>query len=154
MDPQDRIEELSEAECLRLLSTVPIGRVVYTAHALPAVQPVAFEVGSDGRLVLALLPGGSLSRALDGTVAAFQADQLDTEARAGWSVVVHGHAQVVRDPHGYQRLLRSGPKAWGTDRDPMFVRFTPELLSGRRLLPAGSSRFPAQPTPRSQVTGE
>lgn len=154
MDQEDRIEELSEAECLRLLGTVPVGRVVYTAHALPAVLPVAFEVAPDGRLVLALLPGSGLSRALDGTVAAFQADRLDTASRSGWSVLAHGHTVVVRDPEEYRCLLRSGPRAWATDREPMFVRFTPELLSGRRLLPEGARRRPVGSAPRSQVTGE
>jgi nitroimidazol reductase NimA-like FMN-containing flavoprotein (pyridoxamine 5'-phosphate oxidase superfamily) len=138
MDRDDRVETLSEAECLDLLRTVPIGRVVYTEHALPAVLPVAFEVTPDGRLVLGLRAGSSLSRALDGTVVAFQADRLDPAGRSGWSVLVHGHAEVVRDEAGHQRLLRSGPRPWTGDGRPwMFVRITPELVSGRRLLTAG-----------------
>ncbi|MGF1431812.1 pyridoxamine 5'-phosphate oxidase family protein [Kitasatospora sp. LaBMicrA B282] len=137
MDTIDRIEELSEAECLRLLSTVPIGRVVYTDHALLSVLPVPFAIGPDGQLVLALLPGGSLARALDGTVAAFQADHLDEAARTGWSVLVHGPARLVREPAEHAELLRSGPKLWTDEREPMFVRLTAELVSGRRLLPRG-----------------
>ncbi|WP_051966463.1 pyridoxamine 5'-phosphate oxidase family protein [Kitasatospora mediocidica] len=134
--PADRIETLSEAECLRLLATVPLGRVVYTAHALPGVLPVAFRVEPDGRLVLALLPGGTLSRALDGTVTAFQADDVDVAAGHGWSVTVHGHTAVVRDPRTYWELLRSGPKPWVPEPEPMFVVLTPELVVGQRLSPA------------------
>ncbi|WP_280697343.1 pyridoxamine 5'-phosphate oxidase family protein [Kitasatospora sp. GP82] len=137
MDRDKRVETLSEAECLHLLSTVPIGRVVYTEHALPAVLPVAFEVTTDGRLMLALRAGHTVPRALDGTVAAFQGDQLDAVTRTGWSVLVHGRAEVVRDPVLREHLLHTGPRPWVTGQEQLFVTITPELLSGRRLLPAG-----------------
>ncbi|MEV7778577.1 pyridoxamine 5'-phosphate oxidase family protein [Kitasatospora sp. NPDC088351] len=139
MDRDDRVESLSEAECLRLLSTVPVGRVVYTEHALPAVLPVSFEVAPDGRLLLAVRRGSTTARGLDGTVVAFQADQLDPVTRTGWSVLVHGRADVVRDPEQYRRALRSGLRPWVGDPDPMFVSLVPELVSGRRLLPVGRS---------------
>ncbi|MET9611611.1 pyridoxamine 5'-phosphate oxidase family protein [Kitasatospora indigofera] len=140
MDRDNRVESLSEEECLHLLATVPVGRVVYTAHALPAVLPVAFEVTADGRLVLALRQGVTVRRALDDTVAAFQADLLDAATRTGWSVLVHGRAQVVSDPALHDRLLRTGPRPWedGAEAaEPMFVLIPPELVSGRRQLPLG-----------------
>lgn len=41
MQPDEPVlEELSRAHCLRLLATVPIGRLSYTRRALPAVEPV------------------------------------------------------------------------------------------------------------------
>ncbi|WP_441249038.1 pyridoxamine 5'-phosphate oxidase family protein [Kitasatospora sp. McL0602] len=132
-----RVDTLGEDECLSLLSTVPVGRVVYTEHALPAVLPVAFEVAADGTLVLALRAGSTVTRALDGTVAAFQADQLDPATQTGWSVLVHGRAEVVRDPVLYEHLLHEGPRPWVDGREQVFVVLTPELVSGRRLLPAG-----------------
>ncbi|MER8182069.1 pyridoxamine 5'-phosphate oxidase family protein [Kitasatospora sp. NPDC094015] len=134
MDRDDRVEKLGEAECRRLLSTVPVGRVVYTAHALPAVLPVAFESAPDGRLVLALREGGTVSRALDGTVAAFQADQLDPAARSGWSVLVRGRTEVVRDPARYGAILAGGLAPWVRGGAPMYVLLTPELITGRRVL--------------------
>ncbi|MEV6979367.1 pyridoxamine 5'-phosphate oxidase family protein [Kitasatospora sp. NPDC093806] len=139
MDRDDQLEDLGEAACLRLLSTVPVGRVVYTEHALPAVLPVAFDVTPDGRLLLAVRRGGATTRGLDGTVVAFQADQLDPVTRTGWSVLVHGRAEVVREPDQVRRALRSGLRPWVGDPDPMFVSLLPELISGRRLLPAGCS---------------
>ncbi|GAA2148551.1 pyridoxamine 5'-phosphate oxidase family protein [Kitasatospora kazusensis] len=133
MDRDNRVQTLSEADCLRLLGTVPVGRVVYTEHALPAVLPVAFEVGPDGRLVLALRAGGTVVRALDGTVAAFQADRLDPATRTGWSVLVHGRAEVVRDPALHEHLLLTGPRPWIDGERQVFVLLTPELVSGREL---------------------
>ncbi|MFE2111326.1 pyridoxamine 5'-phosphate oxidase family protein [Kitasatospora sp. NPDC059463] len=137
MDRDDPLEELGADTCLRLLSTVPVGRVVYTEHALPAVLPVSFEVAPDGRLLLAVRRGSATARGLDGTVVAFQADQLDPVTRTGWSVLVHGRADVLRDPEQVRRALRSGLRPWVGDPDPMFVSLVPELISGRRLTAAG-----------------
>ncbi|WP_031066857.1 pyridoxamine 5'-phosphate oxidase family protein [Streptomyces sp. NRRL WC-3742] len=136
MEREDRVETLSEAECLRLLSTVPVGRVVYTEHALPAVLPVSFEV-LDGRLVLALRRDCGTARGLDGTVVAFQADLLDPVTRTGWSVLVHGRADVLRGAEQVERVRRSGLRPWVGGSSPVFVSLVPELVSGRRLFPAG-----------------
>ena len=138
MDRDNRVEQLSEADCLRLLATVPFGRVVYTEHALPAVLPVAFEVAADGGLVLVLRRGPAVCRALDDNVAAFQADHTDTATRTGWNVLVHGRAHVVNDPALHAQLLRSGPRPWLGEAEPMFVTMTAELISGRRLVPSGA----------------
>ncbi|MFJ3789848.1 pyridoxamine 5'-phosphate oxidase family protein [Kitasatospora sp. NPDC090091] len=137
MDRDDRVETLSEAECLRLLSTVPVGRVVYTEHALPAVLPLSFDLAPDGRLLLAVRRDSTTARGLDGTVVAFQADRLDPVTRTGWSVLVHGRADLLRDPEQIRRALRSGLRPWVGDPDPLFVALVPELVTGRRLLPAG-----------------
>jgi hypothetical protein len=142
MDRVDRIEDLGEAECLRLLSTVPIGRVVYTEHALLRVVPVGFQVEADGRLLIGLVPDDAAARALHGAVTAFEADQLERATRTGWSVVVHGRAEVVRDPAEHTRLLRTGPRPWASRAEPLFVRLTADLVTGRRLrgpVPASAS---------------
>ncbi|MFD9129644.1 pyridoxamine 5'-phosphate oxidase family protein [Kitasatospora sp. NPDC059571] len=133
---EDPVEELSEAECRRLLATVPVGRVVYTEHALPAVLPVAFELAPDGRLVLALRADSATARALDGTVAAFQADLLDPATRTGWSVLVHGRAAVVRERAAADDLYAGGLRPWVGGPGPVYVALTPELVGGRRLRPA------------------
>ncbi|MET9400247.1 pyridoxamine 5'-phosphate oxidase family protein [Kitasatospora sp. NPDC002965] len=139
MDRDDQLEALTEAACLRLLSTVPVGRVVYTEHALPAVLPVSFDVTPDGRLLLAVRRDSATARCLDGTVVAFQADRLDPVTRTGWSVLVHGRADLVREPEQVRRALRSGLRPWVGDSDPLFVSLVPELVSGRRLLRSGRS---------------
>ena len=139
MDRDNQVEYLSEADCLRLLATVPVGRVVYTEHALPAVLPVAFEVAANGRLVLVLRRGPGVCRALDDNVAAFQADHSDAATRTGWNILVHGRAHVVNDPALHEQLLRTGPRPWLGEAEPMFVTMTPELVRGRRLLPSGST---------------
>jgi uncharacterized protein len=63
------LEELSRAECLRLLATVPIGRLSYTRQALPAVEPVNFAL-DDGAIVIRTDTGGKLAAASRGAVVA------------------------------------------------------------------------------------
>lgn len=41
------IDLLEDRECLRLLRTVPVGRVVFTRGGLPAVRVVGFRVDED-----------------------------------------------------------------------------------------------------------
>ncbi|MEV4399798.1 pyridoxamine 5'-phosphate oxidase family protein [Nonomuraea sp. NPDC049607] len=74
------LQVLSEEECFLLLSSVPIGRIVFTDRALPAVQPVNFCL--DGRsIVIRAVTGSKLAAATRRAVVAFEADDFDA-ARA------------------------------------------------------------------------
>ncbi|GAB2776722.1 hypothetical protein GCM10027073_06690 [Streptomyces chlorus] len=42
--PSDGFRELGRQECMRLMGTVPVGRIVHTRRALPAVLPVDFDL--------------------------------------------------------------------------------------------------------------
>ena len=88
---------LSQRECLALLRTEQVGRVVFTERALPAVVPITFAVLDDA-IVLATRAGTRLARSARGGVLAFEADRLDPVTRTGWSVVVTGMAEYVVDP--------------------------------------------------------
>ncbi|MGV9919622.1 pyridoxamine 5'-phosphate oxidase family protein [Streptomyces cellulosae] len=129
----DGFRALDRQECLRLLGKAPVGRVVYTRQALPAVLPVNFTLDSDGSVVLCTSAGSDLVRAVDGVVVAFEADDFHAGRRSGWSVVVTGRAEVVTDPGEHERLLRTGPRSWMTLRDGVFVRIESEMVTGREL---------------------
>lgn len=130
---------LDEAEAMRLLGTVPIGRIVFTLHALPAVRPVN-HVLDGGDIIIRTHDGAALTarahQAVDpGVVVAYEADEIDLHTGLGWSVVVTGYARLVTDPRElgrYERLLRP----W-VDR-PMncAVRIRPDLVTGLRLVRA------------------
>ncbi|MFF9118092.1 pyridoxamine 5'-phosphate oxidase family protein [Streptomyces massasporeus] len=124
---------LDRQECLRLLAKVPVGRVVYTRQALPAVLPVNFSLDTDTSVLLCTSPDSDLVRAIDGVVIAFEADEFDADTRSGWSVVVTGRADVVTDPAEHERLSQSGPASWMPLRDAVFVRIESELVTGREL---------------------
>src|SRR5437667_22837 len=57
------LAELPKDEALRLLGSVPFGRVVFTARALPAVRPVNHLV--DGNRIIIRTSPGAAGRALE-----------------------------------------------------------------------------------------
>jgi nitroimidazol reductase NimA-like FMN-containing flavoprotein (pyridoxamine 5'-phosphate oxidase superfamily) len=134
MYPNDGFRELERYECLRLMAEVPVGRIVYTRRALPAVLPVNFSLDGDGAVLLRTSAASELVRAVDGAVVAFEADDVDTARHSGWSVVVTGLATVVTDPAEHERLARTGPVSWVPAPQEVFVRIEPELVTGRQLV--------------------
>ncbi len=126
------LEELSRAECLRLLTTVPIGRLSYTRQALPAVEPVNFAL-DDAAIVIRTDAGGKLAAASRGAVVAFQADDLDLISRSGWSVTVVGRCEEVTDTGDIARLDKLGLDSWAPDARNHFLRIVPAIVTGRKL---------------------
>jgi nitroimidazol reductase NimA-like FMN-containing flavoprotein (pyridoxamine 5'-phosphate oxidase superfamily) len=129
----DGFRALDRQECLRLLGKVPVGRVVYTRQALPAVLPVNFALDTDASVLVRTSARSDLVRAVDGVVVAFEADEFNTETRSGWSVVVTGQAHVVADPAEHERLLRTGPDSWMPIQDDVFIRIEATMITGREL---------------------
>ncbi|MCX4742222.1 pyridoxamine 5'-phosphate oxidase family protein [Streptomyces antibioticus] len=133
MFPTDGFRALDRQECLRMLAKVPVGRVVYTRQALPAVLPINFSLDTDASVLLCTSPGSDLVRAIDGVVVAFEADEFNAATRSGWSVVVTGRAGVVTDRAEHERLTQTGPTSWMPLRDVVFVRIESEMVTGREL---------------------
>ncbi|MEU6419855.1 pyridoxamine 5'-phosphate oxidase family protein [Streptomyces spiralis] len=129
----DGFHALDRQECLRLLAKVPVGRVVYTRQALPAVLPINFSLDTDAAVVLRTSPASDLVRAIDGVVIAFEADEFDATTRSGWSVVITGRATVVTDPAEHERLSKVGPDSWMPQRKAVFVRIESKMVTGREL---------------------
>ncbi|MFF3448650.1 pyridoxamine 5'-phosphate oxidase family protein [Streptomyces sp. NPDC002667] len=127
------MHRLDRQECLRLLAKVPVGRVVYTRQALPAVLPVNFCLDTDDSVLLRTSSDSELVRAIDGVVVAFEADEFDAESRSGWSVVVTGRAGLVTDPAEHERLTQAGPTSWMPLRRAVFLRIESEMVTGRDL---------------------
>lgn len=134
MDANDGFRELDRQECLRLLAKVPVGRIVYTRQALPAVLPVNFCLDHDGAVLLRASVASGLVSAIDGAVVAFEADEVAADTHSGWSVVVTGAATLVTDPAEHARLLRTGPVSWVPAPQEVFVRIDPGLVTGRELV--------------------
>jgi hypothetical protein len=79
------LTQLSRDECLALMASVPVGRIIYTRRALPAVELVNFTL-DHGDIVIRTDRSGKLAAAARGAVVAFEADQLDLAGQTGWSV--------------------------------------------------------------------
>ncbi|GGX76958.1 pyridoxamine 5'-phosphate oxidase family protein [Streptomyces fructofermentans] len=132
MHANDGFRELDRSECLRLLAQAPVGRVVYTRQALPAVLLVNFALDG-GAVVVRTSAASEFVRAVDGAVVSFEADEVDAVARSGWSVIVTGRAALVTEQSVHAHLLRSGPRPWVSWPTDVFIRIEPELVTGREL---------------------
>ncbi|MFB4280440.1 pyridoxamine 5'-phosphate oxidase family protein [Nonomuraea sp. MTCD27] len=127
--------ELSEAESLRRLAGVALGRVVFTRHALPAVRPVNHLV-LDGRIVIRSSPGTILSSEIAAreTVVAYEVDDFDVHRRLGWSVVVIGVARLVEAPEEVARF-KELLHPWVAGEREQVIDIRPEIVTGFELVP-------------------
>ncbi len=126
------LRQLSRDECLRLMASVPVGRVIYTRRALPAVELVNFAL-DDGDIVIRTDRGGKLAAATCGAVVAFEADCLDAAHQAGWSITAIGPSREVTDPEEIGRLQKMRLSSWAPGAREHFIRISPGIINGRRL---------------------
>jgi hypothetical protein len=133
MSSRQQLEVLDREQCLDLLLTVRVGRLVFSEGALPAVQPVNFRM-HHGDVVIRVAGGEKLQAATRNSVVAFQADELDPDLRTGWSVTVVGHASLITDVDDLVAVSGIWLQPWVDGRRDYFVRILPEKVTGRRLL--------------------
>ena len=126
------LTQLSRDECLMLMASVPVGRIIYTRRALPAVELVNFAL-DEGDIVIRTDGSGKLAAATRGAVVAFEADQLDLAGQTGWSVTAIGPSSEVTDPGELARLETIGLRSWAPGTRDYFIRISPVMLNGRHL---------------------
>ncbi len=126
------LERLSRDECLRLMGTVPIGRIVYTRQALPAIELVNFALVA-GDIVIRTHAAGKLAAATRGSVVAFEADSVDLDRHVGWSVTIVGQATAVTDGTEIRRLEGIALNPWLAEDRDHFIRIAPTMVNGRRV---------------------
>jgi uncharacterized protein len=94
--------------CLRLLESVPVGRVSFYADGEVVTLPVNHAV--DGQDVVFRTDRGSkLSAAGRQDHVAFEADDYDPRTRTGWNVLVKGRTERRRGPRGFEIQRLSHP---------------------------------------------
>ena len=126
------LQHLSRDECLTLMASVPVGRIIYTRRALPAVELVNFAL-DEGDIVIRTDGSSKLAAATRGAVVAFEADQLDLASQTGWSVTAIGPSSEVTDPGELARLRTIGLRSWAPGTRDHFIRISPVMLNGRHL---------------------
>ena len=122
-------------ECLRLLKSVPVGRVAFSRNAMPAVEPVRFAVDR-GHIFIAVSLVSALCPALHQCVVALQADSLGDASQSGWTVTVVGNAGEVSDPALAARLRGMGLTSWAAAETDRFMHISQGIVTGQRLLAA------------------
>jgi hypothetical protein len=126
------LEHLSRDECMLLMGSVPVGRIVYTRQALPAVELVNFAL-DDGDIVIRTDTGSNLAAATRGAVVAFEADSVDIARQARWSVTVVGQARAVTNGEEIRHLEQVALTARAPGTRDHFIRISPAIVNGRRV---------------------
>lgn len=121
---------LTRPESLRLLEQAPIGRIVYTVRALPAIVPVRHLV-DNGMIVVRTHVGAECA----GSVVAYQSDDLwpPDNGDGGWTVTVTGVARRVLDRDELAEYeARLAPLVDAPEVET--IRIYPEIVTGYRLV--------------------
>src|SRR5580700_8755772 len=133
------IEELDEAESLRLIAAGGIGRIAYASRFGPAVLPVNYK-WHDGAVVFRTVAHSALDEDLQTGIAggdykvAFEIDDIDAAGRQGWSVLIQGPAHHVTEAERAS-ALEAGVEPWPSGERELFVRIVPTRVTGRQITP-------------------
>jgi nitroimidazol reductase NimA-like FMN-containing flavoprotein (pyridoxamine 5'-phosphate oxidase superfamily) len=131
----ERWRVLTEVECRALLAQRHLGRIAVVENDRPLIFPVNYIV-DDTHVVFRTDQGTKLDVAARGGPVAFEVDGIDEAQRTGWSVLLHGHAELVTNPLDLDRLRRQPLVPWAPGAKPHYVRLRAAQLTGRRIIVA------------------
>jgi hypothetical protein len=123
---------------MTLLGSVSLGRIVFTARALPAIRPVCHLVDGDYVIIRTDRNAAITSelRADAGTVVAYEADAIDMTEHVGWSVIVVGVAHRVIDPDE-AAVYRQALRPWVSGAKDQVIAIHADMVTGFRLVAGG-----------------
>lgn len=123
---------LDRGECLRLLATAVVGRIVFTERALPSVMAVHYALDGDC-IVIKTSAASIIVGAARHAIVAFEVDEIDRATHTGWSVVATGAARLCTDPVAVAHFDRLPLKPWSTGQRDSYLLIEPRLFTGRIL---------------------
>jgi hypothetical protein len=135
-DPE--VEQLDEAECVRLISAGGIGRLAYSSRSGVAVLPVRYQL-HEGSIVFPTPLGSPTDEDLRTGIAnaeyhvAFEIDEIRAAGQEGWMVYIQGAASHVDSQQDRSSAWPPDPQPPGGDTPEHFLRITPTFIAGRRL---------------------
>ncbi len=135
---QPVLEEMDEAECLRLITPGGIGRIAYSGRYGPTVLPVNYRV-YQGTIVFRTAQDSPTDEDLRTGITnaeykvAFEIDDFDSTAREGWSVLIQGSAHHVDSETERAAVMNAGVDPWPGGDKELFLRVLPSRITGRRI---------------------
>ena len=136
MSAAGSLDVIPDDECYALLATQEVGRIGVVVDDHPLIVPVNYGL-DDRTIVIRTHPGTMLSAASRGTVA-FEVDDIDRRERRGWSVLVLGTVEELGPEQRadlIERTQGSGVQPWAPGEHGVWLRVTPQGISGRRIVP-------------------
>jgi nitroimidazol reductase NimA-like FMN-containing flavoprotein (pyridoxamine 5'-phosphate oxidase superfamily) len=132
------VEVLDEAECLRLISPGGVGRIAYLGRYDLTVLPVNYRLVGGAvlfRTARDSITGEDLRTGIANAdfKVAFEIDQLDEQAREGWSVLIQGPAHHLDSSTEQAAAVTAGVHPWAGEDKDHFIRITPTRITGRRI---------------------
>jgi uncharacterized protein len=126
------MEELSRAQCLELMATMPVGRIGVSVRALPVILPVNFVLVGEN-IVFRTISGTKLDAATANAVVAFEVDSYAPDGKSGWSVLIRGVSSEITDPEELRALTDIPLRAWALDDRiaTRLVRIESSFISAR-----------------------
>jgi nitroimidazol reductase NimA-like FMN-containing flavoprotein (pyridoxamine 5'-phosphate oxidase superfamily) len=124
--------ELEEALCWRLLARAWVGRVAFIEGGLPSALPVNCSVLARN-VVFRTGEETTLYDLGDGSPVAFEVDQTDRVAEAGWSVLVKGTLWEVTDADERSGLAELPVHPWAAGTKDRWMKIVPSAVSGRMI---------------------
>jgi hypothetical protein len=118
-------DQFDEQECLALLGRTQLGRVAVSLAAVPVVFPVRYAL--EDRSVIMAVTIEELAKALDGAIAALQADGYDEDSGRRWTALAIGPTQRLAPDSIPVRPPASGGEWAGRE----MVHLLPQILTGR-----------------------
>ena len=132
------LELLSDDECMELLASGGLGRLVYTGRYGPMALPVMYKIDG-GAVVLGtwdpVLFDEDLRTGIENAdyQVAVEADQLDAEAREGWIVLIRGAAHHLDTEAERAPVIGAGLEPWIEEVPAHFIRVNPTSCWGNRV---------------------
>lgn len=124
------VETLTQDECWALLRTQPVGRLATAAAGEPDIFPLSYAA-ADGYLYVRTSPGSKLAEVAVNRRVAFEADEWASDVAT--SVVVHGTAEILEHHTDVEAAEATGLVSFVSEGKDVWVRITPETITGRRL---------------------
>jgi hypothetical protein len=136
-DARRVVEPLSAAECMQLLASGGLGRLVYTSRYGPTALPVAYKIDA-GSIVVGTWDPVLFDEDLRTGIAhaeyqvAVEADQIDVAAREGWFVLARGAAHHLDTEAERAPFIDAGLEPWIEGVPAHFIRVNPTGIWGNR----------------------
>ena len=133
-----KLEMLNDDECIRLIAPGGIGRLVFAGRFDLTVLPVNYFL-RDGAILFRTVAAGSTDEDLRTGIehaeyrVAFEVDDIDTDTREGWSVLIQGPAHHIDDPAERADAVAAGVEPWAGGEREHFISITPARITGRRI---------------------